>query len=397
MQEKGGESTARRPHPAPSWLFVGIMLVLTLAGCGAEEGASGTNTTRQEQSRPERTTTAPEQGAAPQAETTEQDAPEENANRRLYTPPKNTPPPPEPAKAPPLGEKPAGRVFEVGPEPEGLAADPETGLVAVGLRDPDELALVDGASGEVVRRVKLSGSARHLNLAGPGGPVLAPGEPSDSFAQVSLPDGEVVEEMPVDNFPHDAAATPGGDRIFVVHEAPSTASVIEGGRVVETIKTPLGPGGVSATEDGLVGIVGVRGLGLEVFEADTLESVGIIDAGEGPTHVKVGPGNRFYVADTRGGAILIYEARPELGLLDRVKLPGSPYGIAIDPERNQLWVTLTAENRLVQFALENGSPREIASFPTVRQPNTVAVDPASGRVFVAGREEGELQILEPGA
>jgi hypothetical protein len=59
-------------------------------------------------------------------------------------------------------------------------------------------------------------------------------------------------------------------------------------------------------------------------------------------------------------------------------------------------VTLTAKNRLVQYVLEDGAPREIASFPTVRQPNSVTVDPVSGRVFVAGREKGELQILDPG-
>lgn len=361
------------------------MLVLALAGCGAEQGASGQDTTVQKRDAPERTTTGQER-----------DATERDTNAPAYSPPKNLLPPPEPAKAPPLEEEPAGRVIELPPEPEGLVADPETGLVAVGLRDPDSLALVDGESGEVVRNVELPGSARHLNIAAPGGPVLAPGEPSDSLAQVSLPDGEVVE-TPVDNFPHDAAATPEG-RIFVISEAASTATVIEGRRVIERIKTPLNPGGVTTTEDGLVGIVGVRGLALEVFEADTLDSIGIVDAGKGPTHVKAGPDDRFYVADTRGDALLVYEASPELRQIDRVSLPeSSPYGLAVDPERGHLWVTLTAENRLVQYALEDGGLREISSFPTVRQPNSVTVDPESGRVFVAGREEGELQILDPGS
>jgi DNA-binding beta-propeller fold protein YncE len=35
--------------------------------------------------------------------------------------------------------------------------------------------------------------------------------------------------------------------------------------------------------------------------------------------------------------------------------------------------------------------------PTVGQPNTVAVDSATGRVFVAGRADGSLQIIDPGA
>ncbi len=304
------------------------------------------------------------------------------------------PPAPEPAEAPPLNKEPAGEVVEVGNSPEGVAADPETGLVAVGLRNPDELALVDGESGEVVRKVELPESPRHLEIADAGGPVLVPAEGSDSLVQVGLPDGEIVSQTPVGDFPHSAASAPNG-RIFVVNEFGSTVSVIEDGRELEKLETPLQPGGVAVTGDGLVGIVGVRGLVMEVFEAGTLESLGRVDAGEGPTHVVTGPENRFYVTDTRGDAVLVYGARPELEQLGRVSLPGSPYGIAIDPERNHLWVTLTAEQRVVQFALEERTLREIARYPTVRQPNTVAVDPASGRVFVTGKADGKLQILDP--
>ncbi len=37
-------------------------------------------------------------------------------------------------------------MVDVGGGPEGIVADPETGLVAVGLREPNELAIVDGGS-----------------------------------------------------------------------------------------------------------------------------------------------------------------------------------------------------------------------------------------------------------
>jgi DNA-binding beta-propeller fold protein YncE len=323
----------------------------------------------------------------------EQVAPKQEAPKQDASP-KRQPPAPEPAEAPSLEKKPAGRVVEVGSAPEGIAADSETGLVAVALRNPNELALIDGGSGETLRNVELPESARHLDLAAPGGPVLVPAEGSDSLVQVSLPDGEITSETPVGDFPHAAAAVPGG-RIFVVNEMASTASIVEDGREIEKIETDLKPGGVAVTDSGLVGVVGVRGLTLEVFDAGTLDSLGSLDAGEGPTHVEAGPENRFYVTDTRGDAVLVYSASPEPKQLDRARLPGSPYGIAIDPERNQLWVTLTAEQRVVQFALEGPTLREIARYPTVRQPNTVAVDTASGRVFVTGKTDGQLQILEP--
>ena len=38
---------------------------------------------------------------------------------------------------------------------------------------------------------------------------------------------------------------------------------------------------------------------------------------------------------------------------------------------------------------------EVARFHTVRQPNTVAVDPAGGRVYVGSRATGRLQLIDP--
>jgi DNA-binding beta-propeller fold protein YncE len=37
---------------------------------------------------------------------------------------------------------------------------------------------------------------------------------------------------------------------------------------------------------------------------------------------------------------------------------------------------------------------EVARFPTVRQPDTVAVDPTTGRVFVGSRATGELELID---
>lgn len=303
------------------------------------------------------------------------------------------PPPPEPAESPELEEEPAGEVYEIANGPEGVVADPQTGLVAVGAREPARLLLIDGDSGETVSEAELSAPTRHLSLAGPGGPVLVTAERTDAFFEVGLPEGEVLNETSVQEFPHNAAAY--GDRVFVINEFESTMSVIEDGEVIETLPTPLWPGGIATTGGGLVAALGVRGLAVELYDARTLESLGRADAGEGPTHVAAGPEGGLYVADTRGGALLTYETEPELEQTGRASLPGSPYGIALDPERGELWITLTAENSLVRFDIEDGEPAEIERYPTVRQPNTVAVNPDTGRVYVTGREEGELQVLNP--
>jgi DNA-binding beta-propeller fold protein YncE len=301
------------------------------------------------------------------------------------------PPAAEPASSPPLEARPAGRVVPVGNRPEGAVADPVTGLVAVGLRDPDALALVDGATGRVDRRVPLPGAPRHLQLAAPGGPVLVPAEPADELVRVALPGG-AAETDAVGVFPHDATAA--GGRVFVADERGNTLSVVDGDSV-RRIRVATQPGGVVAVDDGrAVAVVSVRERVLEVYDGDTLERLGRVPAGVGPTHVVAGTEGRMYVVDTAGDGLLVFERVPELRLARRLPLLGGPYGIAVDRVRARLWVTLTAANEVVELSA-GARPRLLRSFPAVRQPNTVAVDPGSGRVFVTGKADGVLQLLDP--
>jgi DNA-binding beta-propeller fold protein YncE len=293
----------------------------------------------------------------------------------------------EPARSPPLEERPTGTVVAVGNKPEGLAFDTVTGLLAVGLTNPDRLALVDGRRGRAVRRLDLPESARHLRLAAAGGPVLVPAERANSIVEVSLPGGR-LRITRVGRFPHDAVRARG--RLFIGDERGNTVSVVKDGRRVRLLDAPVQPGGVAATTNRrFVGVVGVRERALEVYDARTLDSVGKVHVGVGPTHV-VGGGERFFVVDTRGNGLLEVRIDP-LRVHRRTHLEGTPYGIAIDRVRRRHWVTLTAENRVVELT----DHRELRSFPTVRQPNSVAVDPATGRVFVASRRDGTLQFFDP--
>jgi DNA-binding beta-propeller fold protein YncE len=299
------------------------------------------------------------------------------------------PPAAEPSKSPPLERRPQGSVVPVGHKPEGLAFDPVTGLLAVGLTNPDRLALVDGESGRVVRRIKLPESPRHLSLAAPGGPVLVPAERANALIEVFLPGGR-RRATAVGRFPHDAARARG--RLFVGDELGHTVSVLERGRRVALLEAPRQPGGVAVTADrDHVGVVGVRERALEVYDAESLEPTGRVDVGIGPTHV-VGAGERFFIVDTRGDAVLEVRLDP-LRIHRRTHVEGAPYGIALDRERRRYWVTLTAGNEVAELT----DHRVLRRFPTVRQPNSVAVDERSGRVFVASRKDGTLQFFDPPA
>jgi hypothetical protein len=118
----------------------------------------------------------------------------------------------------------------------------------------------------------------------------------------------------------------------------------------------------------------------------------IAPAGVGPTHAACLPRVWCYVADTRGDAVLVFRRTPRLELVRRYHLPGGPYGLALDARRRLLFVTLPGRNKLVELPA-HGRPHALRRWPTVRRPRDVAVEPASGDVYVAA--PGVVQRLQP--
>ena len=302
---------------------------------------------------------------------------------------------PEPATAPALGQSPAGTVVPVPGAPEGMAVDAPGGILAVGVRDPDGLALLSTATGRVEKLVRLSGAPRHLQLAGPAGPVLVPAEQAGRLLQVALPGGTVIADTKVGRQPHDAAAA--GQTIFVGNELSNTVSLVRGGKQVAVEKAPLQPGGVAANGRYVV-VVGVRGRQIEAYDPDG-RPLGTAPVGVGPTHVRAGPSGLFYVADTQGNAVIVFRVTGsgprQVGRA--VTEPGTPYGLAVDGQRGLVYVTLTATNLLESFRIEGNGLVPAQTWPTVRQPNDVAVDAATGTVFVAGRDGSQLELIRPGS
>ena len=307
---------------------------------------------------------------------------------------------PEPAVAPAavaLADLP-GRIVPLAGEPEGLAWDTTTGTIAVAVRNPGAVVLVDAATGAERARIPLGGAARHLQLAAAGGPVLVPSENDDRLYRVTLPDGAVSAAVPVGRQPHDAAPAAGG-RVFVGDELADTVHVVEADGSSRVVAAPAQPGGVASSPDGsVVVVVGVRGRRIAAYAPDG-RRLGETDCGVGPTHVRAGAAGSglFYVADTQGDAVLVFRAGPDgIRQVGRVRTDGdAPYGLAFDEARSRLYVTLTGTNQLRSYRVDGTTLVADQVWSTPRQPNDVAVDAATGRVVVAGTADGVLQFIDP--
>ena len=300
----------------------------------------------------------------------------------------------EPAVSPVPARAAAGRVVSVGAGAEGIVADPRRGVVAVAVRDPPRVALVGERADRVLRRLPILGAARHLQLDG-SGTALVPEATRDRLLELPLHAGAGPRRsIATGSLPHDAAAADG--RVFVTDEFGHAVSVVGRDRVIRRIGGFVQPGGVAAV-GGDVAAVDVGADTVSLIDARTLTVIGRVSFGSGVTHDAAGRRGLLYVVDTRGDALFTVQTRPRLRVSSRLPLPGTPYGIAADPAHDRLWVTETASDRLIELNISGPRPRPLAAFATVRQPNSVTVDPRTQTVFVAGAANGVVQVLDPAA
>jgi hypothetical protein len=291
-----------------------------------------------------------------------------------------------PAPAPPSGPAAAGTVTPLGAPATQVVVDPPTATVVVALADPPRLQLsaLDGSAPP--RQVPLPGPAADLVLAG-SGQLLVPVTTPGSLVRVPL-EGGPPSTTNLDGPAYGALAlgqttvVAMGDRLTVLDGSSS-----------RTI-----PGFVDATRLVPVGTkVGVLDRGrsaVSLVDLSASDAGPALRAGNGPAAAVSDRFGRMLVTDVRDGELLAFAGDPLL-LRQRFPLPGAPYGVAYDARRDLAWVTLTARNEVVGLDVAGGEPVVVHRFPTVHQPDAVAVDPASGRVVVVSASGAGLQVIDP--
>lgn len=221
---------------------------------------------------------------------------------------------------------------------------------------------------------------------------MLPAEDRATLFELALPAGNVVRSTRVLRQPHNAAVV--GQNIWVADElAPAISVIGPRGGVIATLHGPVQPGGVVSAA-GTVGVTDVRGARMYFYNATTFTAEGSVPLGSGPTHAVAVGARLALAADTRGGALFLVDMKRRK-VVDRLSLPGGPYGLASDPLTGTAWVTLTEFNELVEIKVSEDSMSIEKTSPTVQQPNTVAVDPRTLCTYVAGVTHAQLEVSCP--
>ncbi|WP_299572101.1 hypothetical protein [uncultured Williamsia sp.] len=305
----------------------------------------------------------------------------------------STPVAAEPAVAPAPTTRPVGTVIEVGNEPEGVQIG-TSGIAAVGVRRPDGISLVDVAGKRLIRTVPTQGAPRHLELAGPDGPVILPLETANIVTTMTF-DGQFGPiARDVGDLPHDVVLTSDGTYVGT-NEHGGGALFIRDGKVIKSLPAPPPqPGGVAAVGR-YAAMADVQGNGVYVYDGTTQTEVARKQIGLRLTHAQAMEDGLVAFADTDGGAVLVERITPQVVDVARIPTAGKPYGLGYQASTKTLFVTSTATNTLQVIDMSDPArPRVRGSVPTVQQPNSVSADPTTGTVVVTGSAPGEASSLQ---
>ena len=289
-----------------------------------------------------------------------------------------------PATSPAPTRAPAGTVLPT-PAAQLTAYDADTHTLVVA--GGTTLTLIDTRNPGQPRTATLPSAPAALHTS--GGTALAALPDSDHITTIDLRNGD-TRTTTVPGGPVDAAHLPDG-RTAVALRATKSVAILEGDRTTTTAQGFQGPAQL-LTIGRDVFLLDRLTTAITPIDPDTGEKGAGLRAGDGATNALTDRYGRILTLDTRGQELLAFSINP-LIMKQRYPVPGAPYALAYDAQRDLVWVTLTATNELVAYDIAGGEPQERHRLPTVRQPDSVAVDTHSGEVYVTSATGEGTQVV----
>jgi DNA-binding beta-propeller fold protein YncE len=278
--------------------------------------------------------------------------------------------------------------FESGPEidvggaaPRGIGVTADGRLLVVATRDSGDLAVVDRASGKVVRRIAIGKNPEFVRVRGTQAFVTF--EPSSVGGPPPKPGSREAQEA----LARSAGGTEEPARIAVVDLVAGKKTLeIVGGRETE---------GIEFSADGRAIIVtNEDGNNVSVHDIATGRKLTTIDTrpyGERPRGVKMAPDGRSYVVTIEfGNRLVVLDA--EFNVVRTVATGETPYGVAFSRDGRRLYVALAKGKALQVF--DAGSYERLADYPVGDRCWHFTFTPDDSHILAACGRSNEVVVID---
>lgn len=303
---------------------------------------------------------------------------------------------PEPAAAP------SGSVLDVETDLHSTTFDATTHSVVALTDDSTQLMVFDADRlDSAPRALTLPSAAADIVPAGDG-TLLLPLRGGLGVVDLGAQGELAVTESTVEGVSDDvsllSAAVLNDGRIAVgddrgsIHVLSAAADASSG--ETDTIDGLTSVDGLASTQYGLAA-VDRRQTSITQIDTESDSLGAALRAGTGAAELTTDPYGRILITDAAGSELLVYSS-DDLLLRQRFPVGAQPWAVTYDDTTEVVWLSTPADNEVVGYALDTGIPVEVGRFPTVRQPDSIAVDADTGILYVGSAAGGGLQQIPVG-
>jgi YVTN family beta-propeller protein len=254
-----------------------------------------------------------------------------------------------------------------GSQPVALAVNSGTGRIYVANAGSDNVSVIDGANSTVIATIPIGPTPRGVAVDVRANRVYVANSGSNEVAVIDGETNEIVVTVPTGREPWDLAADPNTGRVFVSNRSSGSVSVIDG-------------------RHNLV--------------------IGTVSVGDLPTGVAMNPNTgRVYVVSSGSGHLEVVDGVSNLLIATLPLTSGSSveaWDVAVDSGSNRVYVATSAAEASGSDAgtilvIDGSNNSHIGSIIIPSPAEALAVDSASGRVYVGSRSEDRMWVIDTGA
>jgi YVTN family beta-propeller protein len=217
---------------------------------------------------------------------------------------------------------------------------------------------------------------------------------------VDLDTGESAAELQIEGFrqPQALLLSPGGDRLFATFPNQHEIGVLDPvtGAVLGLVDDPgVRPDLAVLSADG--GTLWVSNIGppstVRAVNTETLAVEAVAEVGRSPEGLRPTPDGSRLLVPCAGSDEVVVLALPGLEELARIEVGQFPRSIDFSADGSLAYVANRISDTLSEIDLTNLTVRR--ELPTGDGPETIRLDPATGRLLVVNTDGGTLSIHAP--
>ena len=289
--------------------------------------------------------------------------------------------------------------IQLGTAPGAEVYDPNTGCMAVALKDTGQVLQVSVATGRVERAISVGAAPASLAFDPVDGDVYVANIQSDNVSILNATG--VVGSVPVGIAPSAVVADPDSGDVYVANEGNSTISVLSGDSVVRSFSVEPDSGPAALAFDAATSILYVVNEYLDnVSEYDPANGtlLGSFSVGVGPAGITLDPTNQELYVLSYGDDDVNVSSATMLQYAKNVSVGDSPCAISYDPANGLVYVANTGDNDL--SAIDPSTNTVLGTLAVGLAPGELgglAPDGALGSLYVSNWLSGSLSVVATGS